>query len=127
MKHPVFFEHQTAYATILGNTPRLLVASLLAYLVGSTLNAKTLVTMRNRAKDKSNNFGLFLRCITSTAVGEFIDSIIFVTIAFIYTLPMDAMMLMIATQAAFKTSYEIIIFPFTNLIINKVKKIENII
>lgn len=127
MKHPVFFEHQTAYATILGNTPRLLMASLLAYLVGSTLNAKTLVTMRHHTKNKNNNFGLFLRCIVSTAVGESIDSIIFVTVAFIYTMPMDAMLLMILTQAGFKTAYEIVIFPFTNLIINKVKKIENTI
>ena len=118
---PDFFTLQEAYASILGNTPRLLVASMAAYLVGSVLNAKIMVTMRDVAQ---NGKGLFARCILSTAAGELCDSVIFITIGFVGSMPLQSMITMVFTQAAFKTLYEIVVFPLTNLIVKKVKKIE---
>lgn len=120
---PPYFELQEAYASILGNTPRLLVASMAAYMVGTTLNAKIMVTMRDAAKEGK---GLFLRCITSTLAGELCDSLIFVTIGFYGVMPIEAMVGMIFTQAAFKTLYEVVIFPVTNTVINKVKQLEGL-
>ena len=116
------FTNQEAYATILGNTPRMFFASLAAYAVGSTLNARIMVTMRDVA---TKGKGLFARCILSTLGGELCDSLIFITVAFVGTMPMKVLGIMIVSQASFKTLYEIIIFPVTNLIIKKVKEIEN--
>ena len=119
-----FFGAQEAFATILGSTPRMLIASLTAYLVGSTLNAKIMVSMRDASKGKGG-FALFARCILSTLFGEACDSLIFITIAFFGTMPYSQILVMVATQAAFKTIYEMIVFPVTNLIIKKVRSIEN--
>lgn len=119
-----FFEAQEAFATILGSTPRMLLASLAAYLVGSTLNAKILVTMRDASKS-NGNFALFARCITSTFVGELCDSLIFITIAFIGNMPYTQIFTMVLTQAIFKTLYEMVVFPATNIIIKKVRSIEH--
>ena len=119
-----FFGAQEAFATILGSTPRMLIASLAAYLVGSTLNAKILVTMRDAAKS-NGSFSLFTRCITSTFVGEICDSLIFITIAFIGAMPISQILTMVLIQAAFKTLYEMVVFPATNIIIKKVRDIEN--
>ena len=54
------------------------------------------------------------------------DSILFVTIAFAFVYTVEEILIMIATQTVLKTVYEIIIFPVTRIIINKVKKVENI-
>lgn len=121
LKAPVWFEYSEEYALVLGNTPRLLCASLIAYLCGNTLNAKVLCKMK-----ESGGKSLFARCVLSTLVGEFVDSIIFVTIGFMGTMPNDAMLTMIVTQASFKTVYEIIIFPVTQEIIKYVKRVEGI-
>lgn len=118
-----FFGDQEAFATILGSTPRMLIASLAAYLVGSTLNAKILVSMRDASKS-DGNFALFARCITSTFVGELCDSLIFITIAFFGSMPIKQILMMVIIQAAFKTLYELVVFPVTNVIIKKVRKVE---
>lgn len=119
-----FFGAQEAFATILGSTPRMLVASLVAYLVGSTLNAKIMVSMRDASKGKGG-FALFSRCIVSTLFGELCDSFIFITIAFLCAMPYSQILVMVATQAAFKTLYELIVFPATNVIIKKVRGVES--
>lgn len=119
-----FFGAQEAFATILGSTPRMLIASLVAYLVGSNLNAKIMVSMRDAARGKGG-FALFARCIASTFVGEVCDSLIFITIAFIGSMPYSQILFMVATQALFKTLYEMVVFPITNVVIKKVRGIES--
>jgi uncharacterized integral membrane protein (TIGR00697 family) len=121
LPHPIFWQNQSAYATILGSTPRLFIASMAAYLVGSTLNAKVMVSMRDAAQ---HGRGLFLRCVLSTLCGEFADSVVFIVLAFAGTMPVSALGLMIITQALLKTLYEVIIFPVTNVVIKKIKAIE---
>ena len=66
-----------AFSTILGTTPRLFIAGLISYILSNLINSKIMVKL----KEKYYNF-LFVRCIVSTAVGEAIDSIIFITFAF---------------------------------------------
>ena len=113
---PVFFENSDAFSIVLGSTFRLLVASFLAYLVGSLVNAKLMVYLKKWDEDK-----LFVRCILSTLFGEGLDAIIFITIGFLGTMPVEALLLMIVAQALFKTIYEIIVYPLTRHVIDRVK------
>jgi len=117
-----FWQGQEAFATTLGNAPRIVAASLTAYLVGSFLNAY--VMSRFKIMSKGKNFSL--RAIVSTLAGEGADSVIFITVAFAGLFPMKVMLTMILTQALIKTVYEILVLPLTILIVNKVKKIEDI-
>lgn len=120
---PVWWGNQEAFEAILGNTGRVLLASFIAYLVGSLLNSKVMVAMRDRAQ---NGKGLFLRCITSTLVGETVDACIFISIAFFGTMDGKSLLTMIVSQAAFKVVYEIVIYPITRIVIGKLKEVENI-
>ncbi len=113
---PVFFENSEAFAVVLGSTFRLLVASFAAYLVGSLVNAKMMVILKKWDEDK-----LFLRCIVSTLFGEGLDAVIFIFIGFLGTMPFEALLLMIAAQALFKTLYEIVVYPLTRYVIGSVK------
>ena len=113
---PVFFENSEAFGIVLGSTLRLLVASFIAYLVGSLVNAKLMTYLKKWDEDK-----LFFRCIASTLFGEGLDALIFIIIGFYGTMPVEVLILMIVAQALFKTIYEIIVYPLTKYVIGKVK------
>lgn len=117
-----FYEHQEAFHMILGSSIRLVLASLMAYMAGSFLNAYVMSKFKLMTKGK----GFSLRAIVSTLVGEGADSLIFITIAFIGVFPIPVIATMVLTQAMLKTAYEIIILPFTVLVVNKVKEIEGV-
>ena len=117
-----FWQNQSAFNTILGSTPRIIVASLMAYLTGSFLNA--VVMSKVKVLMKGKNFSL--RAILSTLVGEAADSMIFILIAFAGNLPFPVLISMIFTQATLKTVYEIIILPITIMVVKWVKKVEGI-
>ena len=55
--------------------------------------------------------------------GEGLDAILFISIAFYGTMPLDVLLVMIASQALFKTVYEIIIYPVTKIVINYIKSL----
>jgi queuosine precursor transporter len=117
-----FWQNQDAYKIIIGTTPRIVFASLIAYLAGSFLNAYVLSTMKVRSKGRF--FGV--RAVVSTLAGESIDSLLFITIAFAGIFPLNALLTMVLTQALLKTLYEIIILPLTSLIVVKIKQVEGI-
>ena len=117
-----FWQNQIAFSTILGSTPRIIVASLLAYLTGSFLNAFVMSKVKVLMKGKDFS----VRAILSTLVGEAADSFIFIIIAFAGNLPFNVLIGMIFTQATIKTIYEIVILPFTILVVNWVKKVEGV-
>src|SRR3989338_3994115 len=75
--------NQAAYDAILGLTPRIVLASLVAYLCGSFSNSFILSKMKIWTQGKM----LWARTIGSTVVGEFVDSTIFIMIAFFGILP----------------------------------------
>lgn len=117
---PVFaVEAGDAFAAVLGSTPRILLGSLAAYLVGSLLNAKVMQKLKDRFPKL-----LMFRCIFSTIVGEGLDALIFISIAFYGTMPLTALITMIISQATFKVVYEIICYPATKLVINKCKQAQ---
>lgn len=117
-----FWQNQAAFSTILGSTPRIIIASLLAYLTGSFLNAFVMSKVKVLMKGKDFS----VRAILSTLVGEAADSFIFIVIAFAGNLPFNVLIGMIFTQATIKTIYEIVILPFTILVVNWVKKVEGV-
>lgn len=114
------FTHQRAFEIVLGNTKRLTIASFIAFLFGSFLNAAVMSKMKIRQKGK--NFSL--RAIISTIVGEGADSIVFFTIAFYGILPLQVLLKLILTQLLMKTGYEILVLPITNRVVKWVKKRE---
>jgi uncharacterized integral membrane protein (TIGR00697 family) len=120
--YPPFFQGQSSFEVVLGFTPRLLVASFIAYLIGTNANAWTLVLI----KKWTNGKYLWMRTIGSTIVGESLDSLFFITIAFYGILPSSALPMMIVYQASFKIIYEAIATPITYLVIGWVKKAEGI-
>ena len=117
---PVFFENSDAFSVVLSSTLRLLVASFVAYIVGSLVNAKLMVYLKKWDEDK-----LFFRCIVSTLFGEGLDAIIFIFSGFFATMPFEALLLMIVVQALFKTCYEIIVYPLTGYVIGSVKSLPD--
>jgi len=115
-----FYENQEAFATVLGNTPRIVAASLLAYLFGSFLNA----FIMSKFKVMTQGKGFSLRAILSTLAGEGVDSLIFISVAFAGAFPVNVLLTMIFTQALIKTTYEIAVLPLTIWVVKKVKQLE---
>lgn len=113
-------EAADAFKTVVGSTARILAASFVSYIAGSLLNSYVMVKMKEKLSEK-----LMLRCIVSTLVGEGVDSIVFVTIAFAGVLPLKALLIMIVAQAVTKTAYEVVVYPLTRVVINKVKQLED--
>jgi hypothetical protein len=117
-----FWTGQEAFATTLGSAPRIVAASLLAYLLGSFLNAFVMSKFKVLTRGK----GFSVRAVVSTLVGEGADSLIFITVAFAGIFPLNAILSMIATQALIKTVYEIAVLPLTIWVVKKVKEVEGI-
>ena len=114
------FTNQAAFELVLGNTVRLVAASFVAFLVGSFLNA--FVMSRMKILQHGRNFSL--RAVASTLLGEGADSCVFFTLAFWGVIPNNDLFMLMLTQMAMKTGYEIIILPVTNVVIKYVKKHE---
>lgn len=117
-----FWTGQNAYVSILGQTPRILAASFLAYLVGEFLNSIVLSRLKIATKGRY----LWTRTIGSTVVGQAADSSIFITVAFLGTIPTNAVLQLIVTQWLFKVIYEILVTPLTYLIVGALKRREKI-
>jgi len=112
---------QQAYSAILGFTPRLLLASFAAYLVGEFLNSFVMAKLKIRT---SGRF-LWLRTISSTILGEGADSLVFISIAFWGIFPPDAIGQAIASQWFIKVAYEVLATPLTYWVVNALKKAES--
>lgn len=117
-----FWQGQSAYEQILGYTPRLLIASFLAYLVGEFANSFVLAKMKIATEGK----WLWTRTIGSTLVGQGLDSLVFIVLAFWGTIPTSAMFLTIVTQWLMKSIYEAIATPLTYIVVNFLKRQEGI-
>jgi uncharacterized integral membrane protein (TIGR00697 family) len=116
------WDGQKAYERILGYTPRLLVASFLAYLVGEFANSFVLAKMKIATKGR----WLWTRTIGSTLVGEGLDSLVFMTLAFAGTIPAGALLLAILTQWLVKSAYEAVVTPLTYIVVNFLKRREGL-
>ncbi len=117
-----FWDSQDAYQAILGSTGWLLMGGFVAYMVGEFSNAMVMAVLKNRTRGRH----LWLRTISSTFVGQGIDSIIFYIIAFglsglwPYS---DVFRAMILAWLA-KTVYEAAMTPLTYLVVGWLKRTD---
>lgn len=116
------FELQDELVNILGSTPRILIASFIAFLVGNFANSIVMSKMKVKTEGKY----LALRTIASTLIGEGLDTLIFIPIVFINSLDLQTMIFLIINTFILKVFLEIILTPITYKIINFIKKKENI-
>jgi uncharacterized integral membrane protein (TIGR00697 family) len=115
-------EASLAYQAILGYSLRLLVASFTAYLVGEFLNAIVLAKLKVATEGR----WLWTRTIASTLVGQGADSIIFISIAFLGTIPGAVLRDAILHQWLFKSAYEALATPLTYVVVNALKRSEGV-
>lgn len=118
---PSYWTNQGAFETVLGNTPRILFASLLAYVIGDFVNDKIFSKMKAKHKDLK---GFGWRAILSSLFGELVDSLIFLPLAFLGQMPIITLVVMTIMQVLIKTGYEVIILPVTTLVAKGLNKIE---
>ena len=117
---PDYWDGAEHFNYIFGLVPRIILASLTAFLFGSFINAYIMSKMKIR--DKGKRFSA--RAILSTFGGEAVDSIIFFPIAFGGLLSIENLIKLMLTQVALKSVYEIIVLPVTIRVVKRVKKIE---
>ncbi len=116
------WDHQEAFDAILGTTPRIVAASLIAYWAGEFSNSYVLARMKVATEGKR----LWTRTIGSTLVGQGIDTLLFVLIAFGGTLPLDVLRDIIVSNYVFKCGVEIIFTPLTYFVVRRLKTSEGI-
>jgi hypothetical protein len=114
-------DHQSAVEMIFGNTPRIVMGSIIAFWCGSFVNSYVLAKMKIWTQGK----WLWTRTIGSTACGELIDSSLFYVIAFYGLWPNDQLLKVTITQYVLKTSWEILATPLTYKIVNALKRAEH--
>jgi uncharacterized integral membrane protein (TIGR00697 family) len=117
-----FWTGQAAYQEVLGQAPRILLASFAAYLAGEFANAYVLA----RLKISTGGRWLWLRTIGSTVVGQALDSVVFVTLAFAGSVPVGALSGIVAAQWAVKVAYEAAATPLTYAAVGWLKSRERI-
>jgi len=115
-------EDQQAYGRVLGFTPRLLIASFLAYLLGEFANAYVLARMKVLTRGR----WLFSRTLGSTVVGQFLDSGVFITLAFAGVVPGGVLLRLALTQWLAKVAYEALATPLTYAVVTFLKRVEGV-
>lgn len=116
------FEIQDQLVNVLGSTPRILIASFIAFLAGNFSNSIVLSKIKVKTKGKY----LALRTIGSTLIGEAIDTLLFIPIVFLGELDVKTIMILIINIYFLKVSFEAILTPITYKVINFIKKREEI-
>jgi uncharacterized integral membrane protein (TIGR00697 family) len=119
---PVFFKDQAAYATVLGMTPRIVLASLVAYWMGEFGNSITLSLLKKATKGRF----LWTRTISSTVVGQAFDTALFIAIGFAGIVPGPVLLQMMIAQYLFKVAYEVVLTPATYAVVRAVKRKEGV-
>jgi uncharacterized integral membrane protein (TIGR00697 family) len=114
-----------AFDAILGgmSTGGIVLASLLAYLAGEFANSVVL----SRLKVATNGRWLWLRTISSTLLGEGIDSTIFILVATLAgVFPWELFGTLVLTNYIFKVSIEVFMTPVTYWIVTRLKAAEQV-
>lgn len=112
--------NQTAYDSILGVVPRIVLGSLVAYLFGEFMNSYILAKLKIKTAGKY----FWLRAIGSTVVGEFFDTSIFLAIAFAGVLPWNLIWVLWVSNYIFKIGTEVVLLPITYRVVSWLKKKE---
>ena len=108
------YANQAAFSAVLGTTIRINIASFIAYYVGLLINAKVITVMKRKYEKY-----LAVRIIASTVVGQILDNIIFMTLAFAGVLPATAIATMVIGGTVIEVSYEVVFYPVTRTFIKR--------
>jgi len=122
---PDFWKNQDAFQTVLGSTPRMVVASLVGYFLGDATNSISLSIMKVRTKNTKFQC-FFFRAIGSSLIGQIFDTFAFIFIAFYGVMPTSALLVMACSQYVTKIMYEVICYPLVNAVVKWWKKVEGI-
>lgn len=114
--------HQEAFVTILGVVPRIVLASFIAYLAGEFSNSFVLAKLKIATKGRF----LWVRTIGSTLIGQAADTLIFCIVAFMGTIPLHDLALMIVFNYIFKCGTEIVLTPVTYAVVGYLKRTERV-
>ena len=121
----IFWNNQTAYETILGQTPRLAIASLIGCYFGEIVNSIVMSKMKFRS---GSNLELQMqyRFVVSTLFGELIDSLLYIGIGFLGVYSFHNVVMLILTTWLGKTVYEVLLLPVSTAVCRYVKESEGI-
>lgn len=115
-----FWEGEAHFNFVFGMAPRIVAASLMAFLVGSFLNAYVMSKMKLASGGKHFSS----RAIWSTVAGETADSLIFFPIAFGGIIAWQELLGMMCIQILLKSMYEVLVLPVTTRVVNAVKRMD---
>lgn len=111
-----------AFSAVLGQAPRIAMASLFAYWAGEFTNSFALA----RLKVATGGRWLWMRTIGSTLVGEGVDTLVFVLVAFAGTLPNEVLVAILVSNYIFKCGVEVVFTPVTYAVVSKLKRAEGV-
>ncbi len=113
--------HQAAYETVFGATPRIVLASLVAYFCGEFCNSFVLAKMKLATSGRH----LWTRTIGSTIVGEAVDSAVFYPLAFLFVWETDLVLRVMLSNYLLKVLWEVAMTPLTYRIVGFLKRAES--
>lgn len=119
--YPDSFANQDAFQAVLGSTPRITAASLIAYVAGDFVNDRVFARMKKNHPDIK---GFAWRAIISSCIGELSDCLVFLPLAFIGTLPAKTLLAIGLAQVAAKILLEAVLLPITTAVTKAVKRDE---
>lgn len=120
---PSYWTGQEALEMTLGNTPRAFLASMLALNAGDFVNDVVFQRMKERHEHSMDGFGA--RAIASSIAGEIVDSAVFMSVAMIGELSLDAILITAVTEITLKVAYELMILPLTKRVTRAVMERES--
>ena len=116
------WEGQAAYEEVFGLTPRIVLASVVAFWAGELANAFVMARMKIWSRGKH----LWQRTIGSTIVGQGVDSLLFYPIAFLGVWPVQAVLTVLVTNYVLKVLWEALLTPITYKIVGALKRAEGV-
>lgn len=114
------YENQAAFEAVLGFVPRIVAASVAAYVVGQLINSWVLVTIKTRYGERN----LWVRLLGSTVVGTAADTAIFCTVAWAGVMPATTILNLMVVGYVYKVAVEVILLPVTYQVVSWVKRNE---
>ena len=116
--------NQAAYATIFGQVPRIVLASVCAFWAGEFVNSYVMARMKLWSEGRH----LWMRTIGSTVLGEGVDSLIFYPLAFLGATGFTPglVITVMLTQWLLKVAWEVILTPVTYVVVATLKRAEGV-
>lgn len=118
-----YWHNQREYELILGSVPRVIIASLISYVIGGFTNSYILAKMKLKVLSNSS---LAKRIIISSVAGNILDTVVFIILAYIWVMPFTELLFLVIRQFILKSFIEFSLIPLTLWLIAKIKEHENL-